>query len=353
MTAPVTKQDTYLPGLARLAALCETLPRTRMMAIARLDALVMLCLEIERLILDRSLDRHPFPLVADCVDRALHRLETWRSIGHVDGREPLPEDPYRDIPEEMHRELFQMLWTEFTDAEYRERIDRFGTRLADNGLADGFLANMDCLDLGCGHANFDHALLAAGARRVIGVDVGLASLVYARAARVRLGVPADRLDFCIANVKRTPFADAHFDFVLQNGVFHHLDDEDSAYRELARVLKPGGWAWIYNEGEGSIGRDVFAACVPMLADIPARLVLDHFRHIGIETGKRYHLSDGLNAIYRPDSRDGLIRRLRSYGFVEFRMLKGSFPTDYDVDPAHPFSAEKFGEGDLRILARKG
>lgn len=35
------------------------------------------------------------------------------------------------------------------------------------------------------------------------------------------------------------------------------------------------------------------------------------------------------------------------------MLKGSFPTDYDVDPAHPFSAEKFGEGDLRILARKG
>ncbi|MEQ9491716.1 MAG: class I SAM-dependent methyltransferase [Alphaproteobacteria bacterium] len=348
-----TKETTYYPALDRLKAVCRDLPRTRMMATARLDALVILALEIEKLLVDPTVAEHPFPIAAAHIERAAEQIAAWASVGFADGGEEIPDDPYNDLMEEMHRDLFQLLWTQFNADEYKERISRYEKRLQDNDLSNGFLDGMRCLDMGCGHGNFGHALLAGGAGHVVGIDVGMGSLRYAKSARDRLGVGPDRFSLVLANVKKAPYPDESFDLVLQNGVFHHVDDEDAAYREMARLTKPGGWAWVYNEGEGSIGRDVFAACVEIVADIPAHLVVQHFKHIGLNTGKRYHLSDGFNAIYRPATWESLTDKLRKLGYVEFIRLKGSYPTDYDITNDHRFSAEKFGEGDLRILAKKG
>lgn len=41
---------------------------------------------------------------------------------------------------------------------------------------------------------------------------------------------------------RIPFEDARFDVVLSNVVFEHVPDMETALQEIARVLKPGGYA---------------------------------------------------------------------------------------------------------------
>jgi SAM-dependent methyltransferase len=47
-----------------------------------------------------------------------------------------------------------------------------------------------------------------------------------------------------ADITRLPFPDAHFDVILSSHVLEHVADDGAAMGELARVLKPSGWALI-------------------------------------------------------------------------------------------------------------
>jgi len=77
-------------------------------------------------------------------------------------------------------------------------------------------------------------------------------------------------------------------------------------------------------------------------------------YLNIEVGKRYHLGDGLNAIYRHTTYEQLTKRLSSFGFGNFRRLVGGFPTDFDHDviAEDKYGNEKFGSGDIRVMAQK-
>ncbi len=76
--------------------------------------------------------------------------------------------------------------------------------------------------------------------------------------------------------------------------------------------------------------------------------------LNVETNKRYHLGDGLNAVYRHTTLEAFEERLAGYGFGNFRRLTGGFPTDFDHDAieADPYGVEKFGSGDIRLLVQK-
>jgi SAM-dependent methyltransferase len=47
-----------------------------------------------------------------------------------------------------------------------------------------------------------------------------------------------------ADLTGLPFPDGRFDVVLSSHVLEHVRDDDAAIAELARVLRPGGWAAI-------------------------------------------------------------------------------------------------------------
>lgn len=345
-------EKTYLPGLEELKTLAAELPRTRFMALARIEALIRMNMGWEGLQLNKALPAHPFKMAQDLVERAIGDLQAARAIDFCDGGLDLDADPREQSMEAEHHDLFQSLWTQFDEVQYRDRIERYDDRLRFNELDKGTFDGLRVVDMGCGHGNFDHAILNAGARQVVGVDYGEESICYADAARERLSVPTDRLKFIHATVYEVPEADGSFDAAIQNGVFHHLDDEDRAYREMHRLLKPGGLAWIYTEGEGSIARDLFHVSVQILADVPASLVQAHLAHLGFSINKRYHLGDGLKAVYRATSLAGLKDRLDAIGFGDYQRLIGGFDTDLDITDDDPYAAEKFGEADIRLLARK-
>jgi hypothetical protein len=83
-------------------------------------------------------------------------------------------------------------------------------------------------------------------------------------------------------------------------------------------------------------------------------VLEVLDFLGVETNKRYHLGDGLNAVYRHTTYEDFLDRLDGYGFGEPRRLSGGYATDFDHDviAADPWGEAKFGSGDIRLLVRK-
>jgi arsenite methyltransferase len=96
------------------------------------------------------------------------------------------------------------------------------------------------LDLGSG-AGFD-AFLAAnavgGSGRVIGVDMTDEMLAKARANAERAG--AGNVEFRKGYIEALPVDDASIDVVLSNCVINLVPDKAAVYREVARVLRPGG-----------------------------------------------------------------------------------------------------------------
>jgi SAM-dependent methyltransferase len=113
--------------------------------------------------------------------------------------------------------------------------DRLGLRAGDR-----------LLDLGCGFGRHAFESLRRGAH-VVACDFSLAELkdvkgmfgaiVTEEAASLPEGAGG-----AVANgdATRLPFADASFDRIIASEVLEHIPDDTAAFRELARVLKPGG-----------------------------------------------------------------------------------------------------------------
>ena len=90
------------------------------------------------------------------------------------------------------------------------------------------------LDAGCGAGHLAAELADRGAS-VVGVDVSEAMLAYAR-DRVR-SASFVRADLGIG----LSFADDSFDGVASSLAFHYVREWDLLFRELRRIVRPGGW----------------------------------------------------------------------------------------------------------------
>jgi ubiquinone/menaquinone biosynthesis C-methylase UbiE len=94
------------------------------------------------------------------------------------------------------------------------------------------------LELGCGTGFFTLNLKLAG---VIGeghvTDLSPGMVEVAQRNARSLGFEVEGR---VADAERLPYDDDTFDIVIGHAVLHHIPDLDLAFRELLRVLKPGG-----------------------------------------------------------------------------------------------------------------
>lgn len=113
-------------------------------------------------------------------------------------------------------------------------------READAGLL-GDVAGRHVLEVGCGSAPCARWLSARGAH-VVGLDLSAGMLGYAAAANEATGID---LPLVRANAERLPFATGSFDIACSAfGAVPFVADLDAVFREVARVLRPGG-GWVF------------------------------------------------------------------------------------------------------------
>jgi len=114
---------------------------------------------------------------------------------------------------------------------------------------------------------------------IVGVDLSPKLIFMARENAARAGL-TDRLSFEIGNSARLHFADESFDMVLSTGMLHSLKDPVAVFREIFRVLKKGGQAWIYDPSNVTdyIDRRQWKAAL----DLRERFFLWLFRLLGLQ-----------------------------------------------------------------------
>lgn len=113
------------------------------------------------------------------------------------------------------------------------------------GVGNPFLvgrlgAGESVLDVGCG-AGFDSVLAArqvGPAGRVVGVDMTAAMLDKARRNAAGLGL--SNLEFRQGLAEALPLPSGSVDVVISNGVINLCLDKEAVFREIFRVLRPGG-----------------------------------------------------------------------------------------------------------------
>jgi SAM-dependent methyltransferase len=131
-----------------------------------------------------------------------------------------------------------------------DRSLRYAQGLAEQANVGGFyahfpsslpeaLAGRRVLDFGCGYggktvAYAEHAAFVAGIEpfeNMIELAKGFAA-----------GVP--NVEFKVCPEDRVPYPDASFDVVVSHDVLEHVANPATSLREIARVLKPGGVAYL-------------------------------------------------------------------------------------------------------------
>lgn len=212
------------------------------------------------------------------------------------------DDPRRSVVEfyESNADRLAQAWDE----------DRVGALLAD-------VPGKRVLDVGCGHANLSAHLAGEGAE-VHGIDVAGEML---RVARQRHGdlVALYRADFTAP----LPFVDGCFDLAVCTLALEHTPDWDGTFRELFRVLRPGGTVVVHTNNP------VHSYVVTELATAPD-VTVDSADYPRVEAyGRRWGPGGEVLPLYRRPVGE-LLRPALDAGFVIDRFVEPG-PGEFD-DP---------------------
>jgi arsenite methyltransferase len=105
----------------------------------------------------------------------------------------------------------------------------------------GVTAGEVVVDVGCG-GGIDvilAALLVGDRGSVTGVDMAPEMIERARQAVIEAGV-AERTSFVVADMAHTGIPDASVDVIISNCVINLDPEKEAVYREIVRILRPGG-----------------------------------------------------------------------------------------------------------------
>lgn len=115
--------------------------------------------------------------------------------------------------------------------------------IADHIIAESGIKKGTCLDLGCGIASLAISISEITGMTVFGIDLSreMCRLSQEKVLRQKI---ADKVTAVVADVHRLPFRNSCADLIVSRGSVFFWNELPLAFNEIARVLAPGGQAWI-------------------------------------------------------------------------------------------------------------
>jgi arsenite methyltransferase len=193
------------------------------------------------------------------------------------------------------------------------------------------------LDLGSG-GGFD--VFIAGRNvgptgRAIGVDMTPEMLDKARRniAPYREQTGLDNVEFRLGEIEHLPVADASVDVVISNCVINLSPDKPQVWREIARVLKPGGRVAVSDlallKPLPAAVREMVEALVGCVAGaVPVEETERMARAAGLVDIQLKSKSDYVNAMTSPDACVGASFEDPLYQKIVAHLPPGAKPSDY-------------------------
>jgi ubiquinone/menaquinone biosynthesis C-methylase UbiE len=165
------------------------------------------------------------------------------------------------------------------------------------------------VDLGCG-GGLDVLLAAANvgpAGRAVGIDMTPEMIDRARRNAARQGLT--NAEFHLATIDRLPLADASADCVISNCVINLAPDKPAVFREIFRILRPGGRLAVSDIAlkrplPPEIGRDTLAYVGCIAGAVPIEDYRRHLEEAGFTAVQVVDTHKDLNAYAQVEDQAG-------------------------------------------------
>jgi 2-polyprenyl-3-methyl-5-hydroxy-6-metoxy-1,4-benzoquinol methylase len=230
-----------------------------------------------------------------------------------------------------------------------ESIILLKNRLPDSTIASS-IKGKNVLDMGCGSGRYSITLAALGANKVTAID-GEKAYIAAEKFCSTKNLPVQYYQgdiFCL------PFENEEFDFVFCNRISHHTQPINHGLKELYRVLKKDGEAFIYIYGSGGIFWTTRITVRKIFEKISPVYTKDMLYLLGMPANR---FSSG-DTWYGPaenyTKKRDLEQMLKTIGF-DFKKLVSKNSTDLDNAIANESIRNAkimWGEGEHRYLLHK-
>jgi len=347
-----TKSSKYYKELDQFLLRCEELVAKGQAYLA-----VILCHELYRFLYPvepyaKFMNDNPVPFVTKKIV-SLNKLALQG--GHDIFPYPVDLDKAGKVAE--HRgleketsDLYSDLWTSLDqEALWKESLALLRKRLP-KSFVDESIVGKSVVDLGCGSGRYTMALARVGAKKVVGLDVQARAY---RESEILCKTHKLSVEFIEGTFLTLPFEDGSFDTAFSNGTFHHSESIEKSLREMARILKEGGRAFLYLYASGGIFWNTRIAMRELFKKIP-REYTQRVPHLIGMPGNRFIFCD---TWYVPvetlTTRSGLEAMLNRIGFQYEKIISGNeFDLDKAIADGIPQAEEMWGDGEHRYLLTK-
>jgi ubiquinone/menaquinone biosynthesis methyltransferase len=213
-----------------------------------------------------------------------------------------------DSPESKRRHVARLFSTIADRYDLITRVLSYGQdrRWKATLIREARLTSSDLVvDLACGTGDLARMAAAAGARRVVGLDLTPRMLVLARPK-------GGGVRYLAGDMGALPFSPACADVVTTSYGLRNVPDLDTAIHEVARVLRPGGrfLSLDFNRPESPVLRTCFLAYLTIVGS-----TLGWVLHGDPDTYRYIPAS-----IRRYPGAAGVAERLRARGFTDVRTI---------------------------------